>query len=57
MEDGGGPNLLFLCVGAHVVQPKKATGFLTVGKIKRPGQTQTLFYNLPQSPDKSFKHL
>lgn len=27
VEDGGGPNLLFLHVGAHVVQPKRLQGF------------------------------
>lgn len=27
VEDGGGPNLLFLPIGAHVVQPKRLQGF------------------------------
>lgn len=31
---------------------RKATGLLTLGKIKRPGWIQSLFHNLPQSLDK-----
>ena len=50
--DRGGPNLLFLSIGAHVVQPERLQGFLTLGKIKRPGWIQSLFHSLPQSLDK-----